>query len=165
MSSWIPWSWRIGNFRLLFSYMNPHLCSNCLKINLFLFSFLYFLLFLSLSFFGNQGEFQNVIDSVSTFGRASCFSASISWNPQRGESRESSFVLGFNSDTPQLNSSKVGKLCISWELNSILLMPIMMGIYVSSILRMAFSIKHEHKFMWTIICWMSILSFVIDNFS
>ncbi|BFG31910.1 hypothetical protein CerSpe_181840 [Prunus speciosa] len=54
-----------------------------------------------------QAEFQNVIDSVSTFGKAKCLSASISWNPQRGESQESSFVLGFNSDTPQLNSSKV----------------------------------------------------------
>uniref|UniRef100_A0A2P2QMS6 Uncharacterized protein MANES_02G011800 n=1 Tax=Rhizophora mucronata TaxID=61149 RepID=A0A2P2QMS6_RHIMU len=54
-----------------------------------------------------QAEFQNVIDSVTTFGRASCFSASVSWNPRRGESQETSFVLGFNSDTPQLNSSKV----------------------------------------------------------
>ncbi|XP_059442957.1 protein SEH1 [Corylus avellana] len=54
-----------------------------------------------------QAEFQNVIESVSTFSKALCLSASISWNPQRGESQESSFVLGFNSDTPQLNSSKV----------------------------------------------------------
>eukprot|EP00257_Ricinus_communis_P000387 XP_002509937.2 protein SEH1 [Ricinus communis] len=54
-----------------------------------------------------QAEFQNVIDSVSTFGRAICFSASISWNPQRAENQDLSFVLGFNSDTPQLNSSKV----------------------------------------------------------
>ncbi|KAA8528255.1 hypothetical protein F0562_035494 [Nyssa sinensis] len=54
-----------------------------------------------------QAEFQNVIDSVSKFGKASCLSASISWNPQRGESKQSSFVLGFNSDVPQLNSSKV----------------------------------------------------------
>ncbi|XP_062074533.1 protein SEH1 [Humulus lupulus] len=54
-----------------------------------------------------QAEFQNVSDSVSTLGKASCVSASISWNPPRGESQESSFVLGFNSDTPQLNSSKV----------------------------------------------------------
>ncbi|PKI35433.1 hypothetical protein CRG98_044176 [Punica granatum] len=53
-----------------------------------------------------QAEFQNVIDSVSTFGKASCLSASISWNPVRGEGQESSFVMGFNSDTPQLNSSK-----------------------------------------------------------
>ncbi|KAF2313436.1 hypothetical protein GH714_010995 [Hevea brasiliensis] len=54
-----------------------------------------------------QAEFQNTIDSVSTFGRANCFSASISWNPRMGENQELSFVLGFNSDTPQLNSSKV----------------------------------------------------------
>ncbi|KAL5552350.1 hypothetical protein UlMin_002526 [Ulmus minor] len=54
-----------------------------------------------------QAEFQNVSDSVSTLGKASCSSASISWNPQRGGSQESSFVLGFNSNTPQLNSSKV----------------------------------------------------------
>lgn len=54
-----------------------------------------------------QAEIQNVIDSVSTLGKTVCLSASISWNPQGGESQESSFVLGFNSDTPQLNSSKV----------------------------------------------------------
>ncbi|KAB1215468.1 Nucleoporin SEH1 [Morella rubra] len=54
-----------------------------------------------------QAEFQNVSESVSTFSKALCLSASISWNPQRGESQGSSFVLGFNSDTPQLNSSKV----------------------------------------------------------
>ncbi|KAG7952921.1 hypothetical protein I3843_12G084100 [Carya illinoinensis] len=54
-----------------------------------------------------QAEFQNVIESVFTFSKALCLSASISWNPQGGESQESSFVLGFNSDTPLLNSSKV----------------------------------------------------------
>ncbi|XP_021894850.1 protein SEH1 isoform X2 [Carica papaya] len=54
-----------------------------------------------------QAEFHNVIDSVSTFGKASCLSASVSWNPKRGESQESSFVLGFNSNKPQLNSSKI----------------------------------------------------------
>ncbi|KAK9268602.1 hypothetical protein L1049_000357 [Liquidambar formosana] len=54
-----------------------------------------------------QAEFQNVIDSLSMFGKAACLSASISWNLQRSESQQSSFVLGFNSDIPQLNSSKV----------------------------------------------------------
>ncbi|KAL5747644.1 hypothetical protein ACOSQ2_024941 [Xanthoceras sorbifolium] len=54
-----------------------------------------------------QAEFQNVIDSVSTFAKASCLSASISWNSLKGESQEASFVLGFNSNTLQLNSSKV----------------------------------------------------------
>ncbi|KAJ0047972.1 hypothetical protein Pint_15015 [Pistacia integerrima] len=54
-----------------------------------------------------QAEFQNVIESLATFARASCLSASISWNPLKGENQESSFVLGFNSNTPQLNSSKV----------------------------------------------------------
>ncbi|KAI9173343.1 hypothetical protein LWI28_000029 [Acer negundo] len=54
-----------------------------------------------------QAEFQNVIDSVSTLAKASCLSASISWNPQKGESQEASFVLGFNSNTQQFNSSKV----------------------------------------------------------
>ncbi|KAK4803223.1 hypothetical protein SAY86_001426 [Trapa natans] len=53
-----------------------------------------------------QAEFQNVIDSISTFRKASCLSASISWNPMRG-GQELSFIMGFNSDTPQLNSSKV----------------------------------------------------------
>lgn len=54
-----------------------------------------------------QAELQNVIDSVSTFAKASCISASISWNPQKGESQNPSFAIGFNSDTPQLNSAKV----------------------------------------------------------
>ncbi|KAM7491472.1 hypothetical protein LguiA_034393 [Lonicera macranthoides] len=54
-----------------------------------------------------QAEFQNVIESVSKFGKALCLSASISWNPRRSENQQSSFVLGFNSDIPQLNSSKV----------------------------------------------------------
>uniref|UniRef100_A0A803QNB2 Uncharacterized protein n=1 Tax=Cannabis sativa TaxID=3483 RepID=A0A803QNB2_CANSA len=54
-------------------------------------------------------QLQNVSDSVSILSKASCMSASISWNPPRGESQELSFVLGFNSDTPQLNSSKAPK--------------------------------------------------------
>ncbi|GLT78121.1 hypothetical protein SLA2020_496670 [Shorea laevis] len=54
-----------------------------------------------------QAEFQNVIDSVSSFRKASCVSACVSWNPLKGENQESSFVVGFNSNTPQLNSSKV----------------------------------------------------------
>ncbi|XP_054808542.1 protein SEH1 [Prosopis cineraria] len=54
-----------------------------------------------------QAEFQNVIDLVSAFGKAACFSASISWNPQKGGSQESSFIIGYNSNTSELNSSKV----------------------------------------------------------
>lgn len=54
-----------------------------------------------------QAEFQNVIDLVSKFGNATCLSASISWNPQRSEGHQSSFVLGFSSNTPALNSPKV----------------------------------------------------------
>ncbi|XP_014520091.1 protein SEH1 [Vigna radiata var. radiata] len=54
-----------------------------------------------------QAEFQNVIESVSAFGKASCLSASISWNLQKGGSQESSFLVGFNSNTSELNSSKV----------------------------------------------------------
>ncbi|XP_008775572.2 protein SEH1 isoform X1 [Phoenix dactylifera] len=54
-----------------------------------------------------QAEFQNVIDSVSRFGKPSCANVSIAWNPRRGESQQSSFVLGFNSDLPQFNSSKI----------------------------------------------------------
>ncbi|CAL5329097.1 unnamed protein product [Camellia sinensis] len=53
-----------------------------------------------------QAEFQNVIDSVSKFGKAACLSASISWTAQRGESQQLSFVLGFNSNVMQLNSAK-----------------------------------------------------------
>lgn len=68
--------------------------------------FFNFFLFLSFSFF-LQAEFQNAIDSVTMFRKASCLSASISWNPQKVENQGSSFVLGFDSDTPQLNSSKV----------------------------------------------------------
>ncbi|CAL9137060.1 unnamed protein product [Musa acuminata var. zebrina] len=54
-----------------------------------------------------QAEFQNVLDSVSRFGKVSCSSASIAWNPQRGEGQQCSFVLGFSSDLPQFNSSKI----------------------------------------------------------
>ncbi|CAJ2667293.1 unnamed protein product [Trifolium pratense] len=54
-----------------------------------------------------QAEFQNVIESVSSFGKALSLSASISLNPQKGGSQESSFLVGFNSNTPELNSSKV----------------------------------------------------------
>ncbi|CAL5333595.1 unnamed protein product [Camellia sinensis] len=53
-----------------------------------------------------QAEFHNVIDSVSKFGKAACLSASISWTPQRGESQQLSFVLGFNLNVMQLNSAK-----------------------------------------------------------
>ncbi|KAK9145376.1 hypothetical protein Sjap_005279 [Stephania japonica] len=54
-----------------------------------------------------QAEFRNVIDSLPITGKVSCQSASISWNPQRVESQQPSFVLGFNSDLPKFNSSKV----------------------------------------------------------
>ncbi|KAK7307895.1 hypothetical protein VNO77_41349 [Canavalia gladiata] len=54
-----------------------------------------------------QAEFQNVTESVSAFGKALCLSASISWNPQKGGSQESSFLIGFNSNTAELNSLKV----------------------------------------------------------
>ncbi|XP_073220742.1 protein SEH1-like [Cicer arietinum] len=53
----------------------------------------------------SKAEFQNVIESVSSFGKAVCLSASISLNPQKGH--ESRFIVGFNSNTPELNSSKV----------------------------------------------------------
>ncbi|KAJ0986204.1 hypothetical protein J5N97_004560 [Dioscorea zingiberensis] len=54
-----------------------------------------------------QAEFQNVIDSVSRFGKPSCVSASIAWSPCRGENQQSSFVLGYNSDLSQFNSPKI----------------------------------------------------------
>ncbi|XP_048141670.1 protein SEH1 isoform X2 [Rhodamnia argentea] len=54
-----------------------------------------------------MAEFQNVIDLVSPSSKTLCLSASISWNPLRGEGQGSSFVLGFSSDSPQLTSSKV----------------------------------------------------------
>ncbi|KAI8013891.1 Protein SEH1 [Camellia lanceoleosa] len=57
-----------------------------------------------------QAEFQNVIDSVSKFGKVACLSASISWTPQRGESQQLSFVLGFNLNVMQLNSAKVPQI-------------------------------------------------------
>ncbi|XP_058100221.1 protein SEH1 [Magnolia sinica] len=60
-----------------------------------------------------QAEFQNVIDSVSRFGKPSCLSASVAWNPRRGEGQQSSFILGFNSDLSQVNSSKV------WEFDEV----------------------------------------------
>ncbi|RZC80013.1 hypothetical protein C5167_042596 [Papaver somniferum] len=55
---------------------------------------------------GDIAEFQNVVDSESAFEKPSCLSASISWNQQRGEGNHFDFVLGFNSDLPQFNSSK-----------------------------------------------------------
>ncbi|CAH8255858.1 unnamed protein product [Arabidopsis lyrata] len=54
-----------------------------------------------------QAEFQNVIDSLSMLGKPSSLSASVSWNPMKGEEQEPSFVLAFNSDSPHLNSSKI----------------------------------------------------------
>uniref|UniRef100_A0A1J3DQH8 Protein SEH1 n=1 Tax=Noccaea caerulescens TaxID=107243 RepID=A0A1J3DQH8_NOCCA len=54
-----------------------------------------------------QAEFQNVIDSLSTLGKPSSLSASVSWNPVRSEEQEPSFVLAFSSDSPHLNSSKI----------------------------------------------------------
>lgn len=54
-----------------------------------------------------QAEFQNVANAVSKIGRVSCSSASISWIPQKIENQQLSFVVGFNSDIPQLNSAKV----------------------------------------------------------
>jgi hypothetical protein len=119
MSFWILSSWRIGSFRYSVLYMNSQWYTNCLK------SCNFFLSFLFSSFSFEQAEIQNVIDSVSTFGKASCFSASISWNPQQNESQEPSFVLGFNSDTPQLNSSKVGVSCIWWKLYYVHFMPVL----------------------------------------
>ncbi|XP_073306510.1 protein SEH1-like isoform X1 [Primulina huaijiensis] len=54
-----------------------------------------------------QAQFQNVVDVVSEFGNASCLSASISWNPQKGEVQQSSFIVGFSSNMPSLNFPKV----------------------------------------------------------
>ncbi|PHU30618.1 hypothetical protein BC332_02711 [Capsicum chinense] len=63
---------------------------------------------------GIKAEFQNVNGSVSKFGNVSCKSASIAWNPLK-ELQQSSFVLGFNSDVPQLNSSKNLRTVQLWE--------------------------------------------------
>ncbi|MQM12078.1 hypothetical protein Taro_044993 [Colocasia esculenta] len=60
-----------------------------------------------------QAEFQNVTDSVSRFGRPSCISASIAWSPRTSESQLLRFVLGFNTDLPQFNSSKI------WEFDEV----------------------------------------------
>ncbi|KAF8675999.1 hypothetical protein HU200_047502 [Digitaria exilis] len=54
-----------------------------------------------------QAEFQNVTDPVSRFGKPACTSASIAWNPRRGGSEQASFAIGFNSDSPHLNSCKI----------------------------------------------------------
>lgn len=62
---------------------------------------------LELSKWQLQAEFQNVIDSLSRYGKPACLSASIAWNPRRGESQQSSFVLGYNSDLSQVNSPKI----------------------------------------------------------
>ncbi|PKA66684.1 hypothetical protein AXF42_Ash003339 [Apostasia shenzhenica] len=62
-----------------------------------------------------QAEIQNVIDSVSIFGKPTCISASIAWCPRRDESQKLSFALGFNSDLPQFNSSKEFSIIQIWE--------------------------------------------------
>ncbi|KAI3886398.1 hypothetical protein MKX03_036685 [Papaver bracteatum] len=54
-----------------------------------------------------RAEFQNVVDSASAFEKPSWLSASILWNQQRGEGNPLTFALGYNSDLPQFNSSKV----------------------------------------------------------
>ncbi|KAJ4749599.1 Nucleoporin SEH1 [Rhynchospora pubera] len=56
-----------------------------------------------------QSDFQNVVDSVSRFGNYNCSSASIAWKPREAQHLQSpaSFVIGFNSDSSQLNSSKI----------------------------------------------------------
>ncbi|CAH2048340.1 unnamed protein product [Thlaspi arvense] len=54
-----------------------------------------------------MAEFQNVIDSLSTLGKPSSLSASVSWNPVRSEEQEPSFVIAFNSNSTHLNSSKI----------------------------------------------------------
>ncbi|KAL4204137.1 hypothetical protein AMTRI_Chr01g108220 [Amborella trichopoda] len=54
-----------------------------------------------------QAEFQNVMDFLARSGKPSCVSASIAWNPQKPQSQRAAFVLGFNSDLPQFNSSKI----------------------------------------------------------
>lgn len=48
-----------------------------------------------------------MIDSVSRYGKPSCLSASVAWNPRRGERQQSSFVLGYNSDISQFNLPKI----------------------------------------------------------
>ncbi|KAL6842771.1 hypothetical protein ACP4OV_027615 [Aristida adscensionis] len=52
-------------------------------------------------------EFQNISDPVSRHGKPACISASIAWNPGRGGSQNASFAIGFNSDSPHFNSSKI----------------------------------------------------------
>ncbi|KAF3334998.1 protein SEH1 [Carex littledalei] len=56
-----------------------------------------------------QSDFQNMVDPVSRFGNYDCFSASIAWKQWEAQLQRApaSFVLGFNSDSPQLNSSKI----------------------------------------------------------
>lgn len=54
-----------------------------------------------------QAEFQNINDPVSRIGKPACNSASIAWNPRRGGSQHASFAIGFNSDSPHINSCKI----------------------------------------------------------
>ncbi|KAI4368033.1 hypothetical protein MLD38_016645 [Melastoma candidum] len=60
-----------------------------------------------------KAEFQNVLDSVSLSGKVSCKSASLCWNPSTGQAEGSCFIMGFRSDSPQLNSAKV------WEFDQL----------------------------------------------
>ncbi|KAH0451292.1 hypothetical protein IEQ34_018591 [Dendrobium chrysotoxum] len=68
-----------------------------------------------------QAEFQNVVDSVSIFGKPTCITASVAWSPRRGESQQSRFALGFNSDLSQFNSCKVDVLWCMFFADDILL--------------------------------------------
>ncbi|WVZ69633.1 hypothetical protein U9M48_018393 [Paspalum notatum var. saurae] len=54
-----------------------------------------------------QAEFQNIKDPISRLGKPACTSASIAWNPRRGGRQQASFAIGFNSDSPHINSCKI----------------------------------------------------------
>ncbi|KAJ3670924.1 hypothetical protein LUZ60_008350 [Juncus effusus] len=56
-----------------------------------------------------QSEFENTVDSISRFGNLICVSASIACKPKQAQigRTKPSFILGFNSDSAQLNSPKI----------------------------------------------------------
>uniref|UniRef100_A0A0D6R557 Anaphase-promoting complex subunit 4 WD40 domain-containing protein n=1 Tax=Araucaria cunninghamii TaxID=56994 RepID=A0A0D6R557_ARACU len=54
-----------------------------------------------------QAEFQNVNNTVERFGKCSCLTASIAWKPSTIVTQQPTFILGFNSNLPHFNTTKI----------------------------------------------------------
>eukprot|EP00252_Welwitschia_mirabilis_P011638 TRINITY_DN25961_c0_g1_i1.p1 TRINITY_DN25961_c0_g1~~TRINITY_DN25961_c0_g1_i1.p1 ORF type:complete len:330 (+),score=64.69 TRINITY_DN25961_c0_g1_i1:151-1140(+) len=56
-----------------------------------------------------QAEFLNITDEMDRFIKCSCTSASIAWKSHGSSFQEPTFILGFNSNIPQINIPKMWK--------------------------------------------------------